>query len=289
MFPGFFPHKDKLEVLASVLESCDRPAIAFSGGQDSTFLAWFLRAFLDRRPHCLLADSALLSRRERTYALRTAEELGLPLDSINLGLLDVPMIRSNSAQRCYHCKKELMSHFKKRAREVGCSILLDGTHAGDRGFRPGRRALVELEVLSPLERAGLNKQAMGEILRAAGLSSWTRPSQSCLATRVAYGMPLSASLLGRIEQAEDLLWKLGCRQVRVRCERWGARIEVDPRDFSLLVHEENRKEVLSRLEDLRFVRVALDLKGYRSGSWDEGPEPGDAGTAAENRVARDLL
>lgn len=289
MFPGFFPHKDKLEVLASVLESCDRPAIAFSGGQDSTFLAWFLRAFLDRRPHCLLADSALLSGRERTYALRTAEELGLPLDSINLGLLDVPMIRKNSTQRCYHCKKELMSHFKKRAREVGCSILLDGTHAGDRGFRPGRRALVELEVLSPLERAGLDKQAMGEILRAAGLSSWTRPSQSCLATRVAYGMPLSASLLGRIEQAEDLLWKLGCRQVRVRCERWGARIEVDPRDFSLLVHEENRKEVLSRLEDLRFVRVALDLKGYRSGSWDEGPEPGDAGTAAENRVARDLL
>lgn len=289
MFPGFFPHKDKLEVLASVLESCDRPAIAFSGGQDSTFLAWFLRAFLDRRPHCLLADSALLSRRERTYALRTAEELGLPLDSIHLGLLDVPMIRKNSTQRCYHCKKELMSHFKKRAREVGCSILLDGTHAGDRGFRPGRRALVELEVLSPLERAGLDKQAMGEILRAAGLSSWTRPSQSCLATRVAYGMPLSASLLGRIEQAEDLLWKLGCRQVRVRCERWGARIEVDPRDFSLLVHEENRKEVLSRLEDLRFVRVALDLKGYRSGSWDEGPEPGDAGTAAENRVARDLL
>ena len=273
MLPESLPHPDKLRALASVLSPDATPAVAFSGGLDSSFLAWFIRTFRGRRPLCLLAVSPLLSRREYARALKTAQELDLPLELVELPLLDSPPIRENSTDRCYHCKKEILSRLGEKARQAGCTRLLDGTHAGDRGFRPGRRALKELGILSPLEEAELDKPAMRDILAAAGLSFWNRPPQSCLATRIPYGTPLSAPLLGQIEGAEDLLWRLGCRQVRVRREGQGVRIEVEEGDFALFADPGNRREILSRFGDLGFLRVSLDLNPYRSGCRDEGFSP----------------
>ncbi|MEM5789079.1 MAG: hypothetical protein AAGU11_17335, partial [Syntrophobacteraceae bacterium] len=147
---------------------------------------------------------------------------------------------------------------------------VDGSHAGDTdSYRPGKRALSELGVISPLAYAGLSKDEIRRLSEQAGLPNWNKPSQSCLATRVPYGDRLSLRLLRRIESAEELLHSLACNQVRVRCHGDLARIEVDCDDFVKIMIPRVRTEIVRAFRELGFSNISLDLAGFRSGSWDE--------------------
>lgn len=261
----------KCEALEGVLSGAETIGVAYSGGADSAFLAWFAMRVLGRKVHCLLAVSPFLSARERAGAVETVRSLDLPLEEIVFDPLAVASVRENPTDRCYHCKREIMTRVKARAMELGCSVVVDGTHAGDvGGHRPGRRALRELGILSPLAQAGLVKEDIRELSRLANLPTWNKPSQSCLATRVPYGAILTPELLSGVERAEALLLDLGCRQVRVRAHGDMARIEMDAESFRLILDGKNADELVGRIRALGFARVVLDLQGYRSGSWDEG-------------------
>ena len=248
----------------------NRLAVAYSGGVDSNFLAWFVLKVLHKETIAFFVTSPFIGERERESARAAAAEIGLRLVEISLDPLAISAVRENPADRCYHCKRVVMQHVKRQASELECSAVLDGSHAGDlKGYRPGRRALEEFRILSPLAAAGLEKAEIRQLSRLAGLSTWNKPSLSCLATRVPYGTTLSPELLLRIERAEDYLWDLGCRQVRVRSRGDSARIEIDPADFPLLMDNANREAALRLFRELGFTHVSLDLAGYRSGSWDE--------------------
>ncbi len=251
-----------------------RIGIAFSGGVDSAFLAWFIKERLRRPVTLFFADSALIAQREQDCASKTAAWLGLDLEVIGLDPLSSPEVRSNPVDRCYFCKKEVFKRILARAGELGCRTLTDGSHAGDTGHRPGKKALTELKVLSPLASAGLVKAEIRQLSREAGIPNWDKPSQSCLATRVPYGTLLSRELLSRIEKAEDYLHGLGCMQIRVRCHGDLARIEAGPADFEVLVSPEKRGDIVSRLGNLGFAYVSIDLAGFRSGSWDNTEKAG---------------
>ncbi len=266
----------KCAALEAALAGADSWAVAYSGGVDSGFLTWFIQNIPGKNIVAILALSPFTSARERKGAIDLAARLKFRLETVVVNPLDIPSVRKNSSMRCYHCKREIMSLVIGRAGESGCSAIADGSHAGDAGgFRPGRRVLAELGVKSPLASAGLTKPDIRRIAREAGLPMWNKESQSCLATRIPYDAVITPGVLSSIEKAEDLLWDLGCSQVRVRCHDSLARIETGMDSFPILLEEGNRKAVLSRFRELGFRYVSLDIAGYRSGAWDdpEGEPP----------------
>lgn len=242
--------------------------VAFSGGVDSSFIAWFCSAKLLKPVELFFAAGDFISARERENAFVIATWLGLKIHLLEPDLLRSAAIRNNPVDRCYFCKKEIFSQVLSSARELGCNIVLDGSHAGDHGYRPGKKALSELGVLSPLAAAGLIKEEIRHLSRGAGIPNWNKPSQSCLATRVPYGAPLTRELLSRIEKAEDFLRSLGFLQVRVRCHGDLARIEVEPDTLAAMLLPANREQILKELGDSGFSHITVDLAGFRSGSWD---------------------
>lgn len=261
----------KIRRLSALLAPCDRIGIAFSGGVDSSLLAWFAHAWLKKKVFVFFAESGFASGSDRRNAARVAEEIGLPLEIVPVDVFSIEALRDNPPRRCYFCKKELLSRIRMKAAESGCDILFDGSHAGDAlGYRPGKQALEESGVVSPLAEAGLDKDDIRRISRIARLSTWDRPTQSCLATRIPYGVRLTAELLSAVDRGEDFLRTLGCAQVRVRVHGELARIEVDPPSLPVIMRDGNRTEAVRVFKALGFKFVTVDLAGFRSGSWDEG-------------------
>lgn len=261
----------KCKALEEVLSPHDPVALAYSGGVDSSFLAWFIRTVMQKELFAFFVKSPFISSREYENVLRVAGEIGLELHEIELDILGLDPVAKNPVERCYFCKKQVMTSILKRAGELKCSVLVDGTNAGDsKAYRPGQRALRELGVLSPLALSGLEKTQIRELSRLAGLSTWNKPSQSCLATRIPYGTALTLEILSRIERAEAFLCDLGFNQVRVRVHGEElARIEVSPEDFSFFLRNVARSRIIDFFQKLGFIHVTLDLAGFRSGSWDE--------------------
>jgi uncharacterized protein len=263
--------EEKCSLIELSLQAFDRVGIAFSGGVDSTFVAWFVKEKLRKSVTAFFVDTPFISTAERENAFFIAGRLGLVMDVLEFDPLESEAVRNNPVDRCYFCKKEVFQRILTRAREHGCQVILDGSHAGDReGYRPGKKALAELDILSPLALAGLEKDEIRNLSRDAGLPNWDKPSQSCLATRIPYGTPLAQDTLKKIERAEDLLHELGFTQVRVRCHGDLARIEVPPDDLAALAAPDIRHQVVKRFQELGFVHISLDLVGFRSGSWDRG-------------------
>ena len=260
----------KWNLLASLLAGHDRIGIAYSGGTDSTFLAWYVKEVLHKELLAVLVTTPFLGSRELQNARTVAATLGMQLAEIAFDPLGNAQIRANPERRCYFCKQEIMNRVKERALRQGCSVVLDGTQGDDsQAHRPGRQALRELGIQSPLASAQFSKQDIRRLSRLAGLPTWNRPSQSCLATRVPYGTPLSYDQLAAIDQAEQLLQDLGCQSVRVRVHGRLARIEVDPQCLPALLRDEVRERIVQRFQGLGFAYTAVDLAGFRSGSWDE--------------------
>jgi uncharacterized protein len=183
-------------------------------------------------------------------------------------LLDDPAVAANPPDRCYYCKRRIFSQLQQLAAERGLGAVVDGSNQDDLAdHRPGRRALAELGVASPLLQAGLTKAEIRGLSHEMGLPTWNRPSMACLASRLPYGTPLTAAALQQVAQAEAVLDELGVGQRRVRHHGAVARLELEPADWPLVL--EKRAELLARLRQIGYTYVTLDLAGFRSGSMNE--------------------
>ena len=203
-----------------------RVALAFSGGCDSTFL---LHAALQAGSDCraYLISSQFLSQHERDDAQRLADKFGAHISVIDCDILAVPDVVTNPPDRCYHCKKALFRQIIAAARNDGYTCVMDGSNASDApAERPGMRALGELGILSPLRECGLDKAAIRALSREAGLDTWDKPANACLATRIPAGTPITAEDLRRVEDAENRLRQLGFSDFRVRLWHNAARIQL---------------------------------------------------------------
>lgn len=232
-----------------------RGALAFSGGADSSLLAWAAAEYGgDWRTYYV--QSALQPAFELANAKEIAALCGLPLTVLQADVLQDPAVASNPSDRCYHCKRRIFSLILRQAAADGLALVIDGTNASDEeGDRPGMRALRELEVRSPLRECGLSKADVRRLSREAGLPTWDKPAYACLATRVPAGTALTAELLQAVDAAEETLRALGLRDFRVRLRDGGALVQVT--QSQLAFARERRPDILRLLEPL-VGRAELD-------------------------------
>lgn len=259
--------EEKEKKLAILLEKCMPLAIAFSGGVDSTYLLHEAVKAGKEKVTALIMKTPSVPERELDEAVTFCKSRGISFFVLPADPFSAAGFRENGRDRCYICKHFLFSALLEKAKEEGIPFVADGTNADDtKEFRPGLRALKELDIRSPLAEAGLTKKEIRELSEKEGLPTWNKPSFSCLATRFPYGEELTVEKLRRTEAAENLLAELGFTQRRVRVHGNLARIEVLPAEIPLLL--ERRDMISSRLEELGFLYTTVDLKGFRSGSMD---------------------
>jgi uncharacterized protein len=179
---------------------------------------------------------------------------------------------SNPTNRCYYCKSELYDVLNAIAREAGDVAVCDGTNIDDmKEWRPGAKAGAERKVLSPLREAGLNKEEIRQLSRRFHLPSWDKPAVPCLASRLPYGTPVTQQSLSMIGAAEAWIHQAGIREVRVRHYIENklpvARVEVTPADMEKLFTL--REELVTKLNALGYIKVLLDMEGYRRGKMND--------------------
>lgn len=257
----------KSEVLRERISTLGRVLVAYSGGVDSAYLAWAAHQVLGDGMLAIIADSPSLARTQLNDAIAFAREQNIPLEVVTTGELERPEYARNDAQRCFFCKDELFTMMEELRQKRGFDAIAYGVNADDQGdFRPGQRAAADHHVTTPLLDAGLGKQEIRGLARAAGLRVWDKPASACLSSRIEYGRPVTREALTAVEKGEDALHALGFRQVRVRHHGEIVRIEIAREELGRALEREMTEEFTRIFKALGFKFVTLDLEGFRSGS-----------------------
>lgn len=262
----------KLEAAGARIRGLERVVVAYSGGVDSGLVMELAHQVLGDCSRAVIARSPSLPATELAAALALARDRGVAVEVLETHEVESEGYRRNEPDRCYFCKSELYSRLVEVSAAAPGHTVLDGFNRDDRtDWRPGRRAAVELGVVSPLDEAGLGKDEVRTAARELGLSNWDKPEAACLSSRVPYGTFIDAGLLERIEKAEAVLHGEGFRQVRVRHGGAAAVVEVEHHELDRLREPALLGRVTAGLLALGYPRVEVDPRGYRKGSLNVQP------------------
>ncbi len=263
---------EKYAALVKYMEKLDRVLVAFSGGVDSSLLlAAALDALGGERVLAATASSSIRAPGDLEEAGRLAALLGARWRVLETAEMQMSEFVANSPERCYYCKRELLSRLAGVAAGEGAAAIVEGSGQSDTGdYRPGFRAVKEGGVLSPLMDLGMTKEEIRSAARERGIPSWNRPSEACLCSRIPYGQSITEERIRRIYLAEAVVKKFGAGTVRVRDHGEIARLEVLGEDMEKICGPENREHITEELRSLGYKFVALDLEGYKTGKMNYG-------------------
>ena len=244
--------------------------VAFSGGVDSSYLAYAAHTALGEQALAATALSPSYPSSHRELAEQVVSQFGIAHRFVDTHEMDRADYRANRPDRCYFCKTELFGVLESLVDELGFDAIAYGVNTDDKGdFRPGHRAAAEHQVLSPFLDVDLSKAEIRALSRAAGLPTAELPASACLASRLPYGTEVTPERLTQVERGEERLRELGFRQVRLRHHGEMARVEIDPSELSRALEPAMGRAILEAIKPLGFRYVALDLEGYRTGSLNE--------------------
>ena len=259
---------DKYLNLIKYLKDLESVLIAFSGGVDSTFLLMAAKEALGNNVKAITIAAPYIPKWEVEEARQLAEKIGVTHE-----ILKVPIsneIRNNPEDRCYLCKRFIFTTIKDIAMGEGYKYIVDGSNFDDtKDYRPGLRALKELNIKSPLMECKLTKNEIRELSKKYGLQTWDKPPYACLLTRIPYGNELNVEEFEKIEKAEKYLMDIGFRAIRVRSHNNLARIEVRKEERKKLFDENLMDQIVKKLKEFGFQYITLDMEGYRIGSFNE--------------------
>lgn len=257
--------------LEEMIHGLGSAAVAFSAGVDSSYLAYTAHRVLGGSMAAVTADISSFPKRELEESAAFCRRYGIKHIVLGVDQLGVEGFADNPPDRCYHCKKAVFGVICAAAGENGMSCVIEGSNLDDMSdYRPGLKAIAELDIRSPLVEAGLTKSDIRALSREHGLPTWDKPSFACLATRIPYGDRITKEKLDMIDLAEQKLSEMGFRQYRVRVHGRVARIELPQEDIPLMLDPEVRRRVNEYFTRLGFSYAALDLGGYKTGNMNRG-------------------
>lgn len=258
----------KLDSLKEFLRERQKVAIALSGGLDSSVLLALSVEILGSANCIALTATPPYAMQEE---LKDAENLckNLNVKLVKIAQKTIPRnIKFNPPNRCYLCKISIFNKIKSVAKKRGFEIVCDGTNLDDLSdYRPGMKALKELEIASPFLECKITKQDIRNFAHERNMSVAEKPAYACLLTRLEHGKKIEISTLEKIDRLETFLRKNYIAKIRARLDSENIRIECDSSDFSKIISGAN--EICKHAKELGFKRCSLDLNGYRQGSMNQ--------------------
>ena len=250
-------------LLRQFFASKAKVAVAFSGGVDSSLVLHAAADSIGRENVLALhARLAFQPEEDATHVVEIADLVGCPVHILPINPLEWPEFVENPVNRCYICKKKIFRAFWDHLKKEKIDCLVDGTNADDlQQFRPGLKALVESKVASPLAEAGFRKTEIRTLSRFFSLPTWSKPSASCLATRIDNGQPITAEKLAVVAAIEQFLSERGFMGSRARlsCDR--ILLELQHADNAIFFGYDCRQDLLEYVKQWGIHKVYLDILG----------------------------
>jgi uncharacterized protein len=264
----FTEKNKKIQKLRKILKVYKSVLVAYSGGTDSSFLLKAAVDFLGAgNVLAVTVKSEFIPEKKIAEAKSIADAIGCRWETIEIPVLKESNLTVNPTDRCYSCKKVILKSLKKVAKKEGINQVVEGAIVEDtETYRPGKKAIRQLKIKSPLLEAALSKEEIRKLSRKLSLPTWDKPSFTCLATRFPYGTKLTKKNLKKVALAEDFLANKTFKLFRVRSHGNLARIEVPEKDFDKLLS--HSKSISAEFKKIGYDYITLDIEGYRSGSMD---------------------
>lgn len=248
--------------LENHIRSFGKVWVAYSGGVDSSLLAFVARRVLGRENVlAVTGDSASVPMRDREFVVSFCREQDIPHRFIPTYEQENPDYQKNPENRCFFCKSELYRRLKEEAVDSGTTFILDGTNATDlKGHRPGYEALQKAEITTPFLDLQIDKTTVRQIAAEYGLEVAHKPQSACLASRIPTGVPIDLQKLTKVDRAENILKEFGLKNPRVRLHDTLGRIELKEEEWDVLLR--HKDVIRNELKKIGFDFITLDIKPY---------------------------